>query len=275
MSHIVSYSNVSDIDLINYLEMIRTNGYNENVLCEILNGIIPVNGNYQVSGVIQKEGYPAYFNFFDKEIHLSEVDLKEYVDNMLKSIISVYPGLEKYKTELFSYLVLFVLCHEVEHVYQFMFGHDYLKHDYKIVRDLYKNMTEFSTSKNTPPLIRKILLERYKYVKDRATFVLERNANVEAYELLHRLSLLEGNEDIIRFISNQYLWYSVCGYLKFKNNGSFEESFRNTWRYKMFKSFDFSEDISVEERIRYGLPLDDENRIVLLKKFIDSKENIK
>ena len=52
MSHIVSYSNVSDIDLINYLEMIRTNGYNENVLCEILNGIIPVNGNYQVSGVI-------------------------------------------------------------------------------------------------------------------------------------------------------------------------------------------------------------------------------
>ena len=272
MSHIVSEN--EDLNFLhNYLELIRSRGYNYDNLHEILNGIIPVNDKFNVDIKIDNEGYTAYFSGFNRFIHLNQEDLLKYVNSMVDEVIKMYPSLLKSRHELFSYIVLFVLCHEVEHVYQFMFGHDYLKHDYKIVRDLYKNMTEFSTSENTPPLIRKILLERYKYVKDRATFVLERNANVEAYELLHRLSLFEGNEDIIRFISNQCLWYSACGYLKFKNNGSFEESFRNTWRHKMFKSFDFSEDISVEERIRYGLPLDDENRIILLKKFIDTREN--
>lgn len=272
MSHIVSEHGELN-SMYNYLELIRSSGYNYDSLYEILNGIIPVNDEFKVDTKIDNEGYIAYFSGFNRFIHLNQEDLLKYVNNMIDEVIKMYPSLVKSRHELFSYIVLFVLCHEVEHVYQFMFGHDYLKHDYKIVRDLYKNMTEFSTSENTPPLIRKILLERYKYVKDRATFVLERNANVEAYELLHRLSLFEGNEDIIRFISNQCLWYSACGYLKFKNNGSFEESFRNTWRHKMFKSFDFSEDISVEERIRYGLPLDDENRIILLKKFIDTREN--
>ena len=275
MSHIVSYSNVSEKKLFDYLEMIRTNGYNENVLCEILNGIIPVNGNYQVSGVIQKEGYPAYFNFFDKEIHLSEVDLKKYVDNMLKSIISVYPGLEKYKTELFSYLILFVLCHEVEHVYQFLFASDYLDHPVELVSELYKNIVKFPKGEFKSKIIEFILFERYKAVKDKATFVLERNANIEAYDLLYKLSLNDDIFDIERFLHNQYLWYSACGYLKLRNNGAFEESYKDIWRYGLFKSFDFSEEISVEDRIRYGLPIEDDDRISLLKKFVGTKENIK
>ena len=72
---------------------------------------------------------------------------------------------------------------------------------------------------------------------------------------------------------NQYMWYSACGYLKMKNNGSFEEAYRDSWRHSLFNSFDFSEDISVEERIRYGLPIDDNNRVVLLNKFIGTREN--
>lgn len=274
MSHIVS-TDEDRIKLFDYLELVRSSGYNKETLFEILNFIIPRNSEFQVNTEIDDKGYIAYFSWFDKVIHLNESGLLKYINKMVIETIKMYPALEKYKSELFSYIVLFVLCHEVEHVYQFMFGHDYIKHDYRIVTDLYKNMTEFSVMKNTPYIIENILFERYKYVKDKVTFVLERNANVEAYDLLYKLSLIEENDSITRFMNNQYLWYCACGYLKMKNNGSFEESYRDSWRHRMFKSFDFSEEISVEDRIRYGLPIEDDDRLVLLNKFIGTKENIK
>lgn len=274
MSHIVN--NDEGIKKISsYLELVRSSGYNKDVLFEILDGVIPINSDFQVNAEIDNNDYIAYFSWFNKVIHLNENELLKYVNKITDEVINMYPSLKKYRHELFSYIILFVLCHEVEHVYQFMFGHDYIKHDYKIVTDLYKNMTEFSVMKNTPYIIKSILFERYKYVKDRATFVLERNANVEAYDLLYKLSLIEGNDCITRFMNNQYLWYSACGYLKIRNNGSFEESYRDTWRHRMFKSFDFNEEISVEDRIRYGLPIEDDDRLVLLKKFIGTEGNIK
>ena len=274
MSHIVN--NDEGIKKISsYLELVRSSGYNKDVLFEILDGVIPINSDFQVNAEIDNSDYVAYFSWFNKVIHLNENELLKYVNKMTDEVINMYHSLKNYRHELFSYIILFVLCHEVEHVYQFMFGHDYIKHDYKIVADLYKNMTEFSVMKNTPYIIKSILFERYKYVKDRATFVLERNANVEAYDLLYKLSLIEGNDCITRFMNNQYLWYSACGYLKIRNNGSFEESYRDTWRHRMFKSFDFNEEISVEDRIRYGLPIEDDDRLVLLKKFIGTEGNIK
>ena len=54
------------------------------------------------------------------------------------------------------------------------------------------------------------------------------------------------------------------GYLKKKYNGSFDESFSKLWRKDLFCD-DISEDISTEERIRYGLPIDDESRKLLLR----------
>lgn len=274
MSHIVN--NVDEKGrIVSYIELVRDNGYKTDVLYEILNGIIPVNDRFQVCSEVNNEGYLAYFSWINKVIHLNENDLLNYIKNLLNSVIKVYPSLEKYKSELFSYLVLFVLLHEVEHVYQYMFGHGYLDHNYKLVCDLYRNTTKFSVSDKTPKIIENILFSRYKTVKDRATFVLERNANVEAYDLLHKVSLIEGNSEIIRFMYNQFMWYSACGYLKIKNNGSFEESYKDIWRHRLFNSFDFSEDISFEDRVRYGLPLEDDDRLILLKKFVDTKENIK
>ena len=272
MSHIIN-NGVSENQLYEYLELIRNNGYTKDVLFEILNGIIPFNENFVVKSEIDNDGYIAYFSWANRVIHLNEEMLFKYINRLVDETIKMYPKLENYRSDLFSYIVMFVLCHEVEHVYQYMFGHDYIIHDYKLVRDLYKNMTEFTVSDKTPYLIWSILFSRYKRVKDKATFVLERNANIEAYDLLHKLSLIENNKDIVRFMYNQYMWYSACGYLKMKNNGSFGEAYRDSWRHSLFNSFDFSEDISVEERIRYGLPIDDNNRVVLLNKFIGTREN--
>ena len=52
--------------------------------------------------------------------------------------------------------------------------------------------------------------------------------------------------------------------LRKKYNGSFDESFSKLWRKDLFDK-DFCEVISIDERIRYGLPIDDESRRLLLR----------
>ena len=164
----------------------------------------------------------------------------------------------------------FTLCHEIEHTYQYMFGQKYIEPPYQVVSDAYRKMIELKEEKMS--LLKfKILLSRYKSQKNKAYFVLERNANVEAYDLLLKLSRYESNPELEKLMYNQWMGYSACGYASLKNNGPFEESFRSTWRKRKFRELDFSEDIPVSERIRYGLPIEDTDRIVLLKNLIATK----
>lgn len=251
----------------------RYRGYSKYTLYEVLSSIIPLNEEYQVKPEINSTGYPAYFNGYGELIHINEYALRDYIQKMQEQVILMYPNLEKEKNELFAYLTMFTLLHEVEHAYQYMIGQGHIDNPYQLVKDGYKYICDFSYEEKWPSIWVAILIERYKQQKDKATFVLERNANVEAYQLLNELSKIENRPEIERFMYNQYLWYSACGYLRMKNNGSFEESYRDIWRHKTYKNFDFSEDIPVQDRIRYGLPLDHESRKFLLKRFVDTKDN--
>lgn len=270
MSHIAeNYDELMKI--YECLKLIQFNGYSKKNLEVILERIIPTNNEYQVYPEINGEGYVAYFCGYDKKIHINEYSLKNYIYKMVEEVVKMNAGLEKYKNELQSYITLFTLLHEVEHVYQYMFGQGFIENKYTLVKNAYSGIIDFSPYKKYPKIWNEILIERYKQQKDKATFVLERNANVEAYDLLNKLSNLENIFEIQRFMNNQYLWYSAIGYLNMKNNGSFEESYRDIWRHKQYKNLDFSEEIPVSDRIRYGLPIENAERKKLLKKFISTK----
>lgn len=272
MSHIITSD--EEIKIVSqYLDILRTKGYSKDSLYEILTDIIPKNQMFQVVPEIDTTGYTAYFSGYDKKIHINHEKMKNYVEKAVEWITNDYPKLKTQKEELKAYLTLFVLSHEVEHVYQYLIGKELIDFPYKIVIELYKNIANYNYKENINSIWLAALIERYKQQKDKAKFVLERNANVEAYEMLSKSATYENNSDLFLFLNNQYLWYSVCGYLKIKNNGPFEESYRNIWRHGQYKSFDFTEEIPFEERIRYGLPLDYEPRKELLKKFLDTKGN--
>lgn len=272
MSHIARTS--EEIKNISYhLDTLRNGGYSKKNINEILESIIPINEQYQIKPEINGTGHAAYFNGYHGIIHINEYMLKDYVQKMLEQVMILYSNLEKVKNELRIYLIMFVLVHEVEHGYQYLIGQEYMETPYELVKDAYKNLYEFNFKNKYPSIWLSILIERYKQQKDKTTFVLERNANVEAYQLLNELSKYENEQEIQKFMNNQYLWYSACGYLNLKNNGSFEEAYRNIWRHRQYKSFDFTETIPVEDRIRYGLPLEAEPRIKLLEKFLETKEN--
>lgn len=272
MSHI--FTKDEDLQIAStHIDILRTKGSNKESIFDILEQIIPVNEEYQVTPEIDDTGYLAYFSGYDKKIHVNYKSIKKYVDDAVKWITDMYPNLKEQKDEVFTYMTFFVLCHEVEHVYQHLIGHEYIPFKYELVKQIYKNISNYHYKDNMNYIWESILLERYKQQKDKAIFLLERNANVEVYDMLSKLAKFENNKDLQLFLNNQYLWYSVCGYLKMRNNGPAEESYRNIWRHRQFKSFDFTEDIPLEDRIRYGLPLENEPRKVLLKRFLDTKDN--
>ena len=73
---------------------------------------------------------------------------------------------------------------------------------------------------------------------------------------------------------NQLTGYQSCGYTSLRFNGEFNQSFRATWRRRKFEELDFTEDIPVEDRIRYALPISDDDRLVLLRRFVDLKREV-
>lgn len=268
MSHIEEKHGIESLS--GYLDIIRSYGYSKDTIETILGDLTPYSQEYPITIEITPDGYPAFFNAYHKKIHISEDPLKKYVNGLVNEIIKLYPNLEKQREELFIYTTFFTLCHEIEHTYQFIFGERYIEPPYKVVGDAYKKLIEIKEEKMSL-LQYRILLSRYKSQKDKAHFVLERNANVEAYDLLLKLSRYESNSELEKLMYNQWMGYSACGYASLKNNGPFEESFKSTWRREKFRELDFSEDISVSERIRYGLPIEDSDRIVLLKNLIATK----
>lgn len=268
MSHIEEKHGIESVS--GYLDIIRSHGYSKEVIETILCDLTPYSHDYPIDIEITPDGYPAFFNAYYNKIHISEGPLKDYINGLVSEIIKLYPELEKQREELFAYTTFFTLCHEIEHTYQYMFGQKYIEPPYQIVSDAYRKMIELKEEKMS--LLKfKILLSRYKFQKNKAHFVLERNANVEAYDLLLKLSRYESNPELEKLMYNQWMGYSACGYASLKFNGPFEESFRSTWRKGKFRELDFSEDIPVSERIRYGLPIEDTDRIALLKSLIATK----
>lgn len=271
MSHIEEVKGIKKVS--EYLDLIRSKGYSKESMEYILEEIKPFHKDYPINIEITDKGYPAYFNAYRNIVHISEFPLKTYIDNLVDGILALYPMLANQREELFAYTNLFILCHEIEHVYQFMFGERYIEPPYEVVGDAYKKLIEIKEEKMSLLQFR-ILLSRYKSQKDKAHFVLERNANVEAYDLLHKLSQYESNSEMERLMYNQLTGYQSCGYTSLRFNGAFDQSFRATWRRRKFEELDFTEDIPVEDRIRYALPISDDDRLVLLRRFVDLKREV-
>jgi hypothetical protein len=178
-------------------------------------------------------------------------------------MIKVNTKLSECVDDLYAYNFMYALIHEVEHVYQFMFSQGHLNAPYNIVGELYHKLFEYDVD-NMNCVIRDILLFRKMFYSRKVNFVLERNANIETCDLLRRVCEYENNKDIFGSINCEYLIYMKLGYLRKKYNGSFDESFSKIWRRDLFDG-KVCEDISIDERIRYGLPIDDESRRLLLR----------
>ena len=263
MSHIIS--NEVDVKRISgYLDLIRTNGCNKDVIYEILDGIIPKSNDVSIGIDISDSDGHAFFDSQYKLIHINEEMFDEYIKKYSSDMIRINSNLCNCSSDLYAYNLLYTLIHEVEHVYQYMFAFGYLDVPYDIVGDLYNKLFDYRIKDDCSFIIKRILLMRRVMNCSKVNFVLERNANVETCDLLKKVSKYESNLEILNSINSEWFGYFVLGYLNKKYNGSFDESFSKLWRKDLFHG-KVSEDISFEDRVWYGLPINQSDRELMLR----------
>lgn len=260
MSHIINSE--KDIAIMSQqLEKLRSKGYTSSILEEILNTMIPQNAEFPIEAVIGDSQSPAFFNELEKKIELNPEVLKIYLDKQLNTLTQVYPNL---KEEIFNNYILLTLAHETEHYYQHLIVKGYVDFPYKLVVDGYKNLTMLKLPKDIKPIHAKRKINRFLRDSHDKKTLLERNANVEATDLLCQIAKYENNEKMLEILSRQLSFQQSLGY-EF-SNGSMERTYKRRQMSSVYHSFDFSEEIPTQDRVRYDLPLDKETRKKVLKK---------
>lgn len=261
MSHILREED--DVVIISQLlEKFRNDGYKKDIIEETLNTIIPQNKSLPISIVFGNSQIPAFFKEEEQKIEVSFEILKSYIGKQINFFVKMYPNLEK---EIFYNHILLALVHEVEHYYQCLVANEYIDFPYKIVVDGYKNLKNLKISKDLNQIIALIKINRFFSYSNNADSLLERSANVEAYDLLVKVAQYENNMEMVKVLGDLLSYQLSLGY-KGWYNGSFEKTYKKKGLIDIYSSFNFDEIISIEDKVRYGLPIDLETKKKVLSK---------
>lgn len=248
MSNIIS--DQEDLKRItNLFEDFCRRGYSAESLDDVLYGIVPCDGlshfiDWHVSDSVDGD---AFFSSGRERIYISPSLLK----NRLKSDVQKYHYLapKASSSEFFHYLVFWALFHEVEHSHQYLIGMGYEETPYDIVNDVYHTLFSLVQGYQVPAIDKKLSNQILSYF-NHFDFTLERNANMESFDLLLKMIDYQGNSHMKTCFEAERAYHTRLGYSMF-SNGVMERDLSK----KYFKDKDYSQ-IPVDERVRYGLPVD-------------------
>lgn len=247
-------------DVLNYLqnnELSKT--YLEEILKELLpknNNELLVNYNIKEKGLVTSQFQPS-----TKSIDISLNKINTWLENNIKDFINNYKVNDI--NILKSYLVLFILSHEIEHSKQYLIAEGKIETPCILLKDAYKGLFELLNPKETiiprPIKDTKRRLSLFLYKLKENYYVLERNANIESMSLISQCALYNNNEDIYNIFDDMKNIYLKCGYID-STMGSVEETYRKILMYNKYKTFTHQIGFSVQDKIRYGLEITEEVR---------------
>lgn len=252
-----------DVMLISQLlEKLRSGGYKESVLEEILNSIVLQNPNFPINIILGKSSIPAVFDAEKRKIEISFERLKHYINNIISTTIKGDQYLNK---EIFNNYVLLALLHEVEHYNQYLITKKYVEFPYEILIFGYSNLMTLRLSKTINPISGLIKIIRFSFYYNGPDHLLERNANVGSLDLLVKVAKYENNKEMLNVLNQLLYGYLLIGYDSLYN-GAMEQTYKKKGIISTYNSFNHSEEIPVKDRVRYGLSIDDETKQKVLKK---------
>lgn len=251
------------------LELFRRDGMNADSLNIVANHLMPRNNcgllvDYKIKdqGLRTAQFIPRY-NRIDFAVDKCEEWLNTNVDS-----IAEYYGISD-KEELRAYLSLLLPMHEVEHSYQYLMGNDSVSCPYLVVRNSYRTLTELMIKPNNvlPHPIRDVrrAISLVQYFKKQDFYLLERNAQLEAYGVLLILALREGHQEMIEAFNDMTKSYVYMGYDK-DRMGCMYHTFKDLLMMDYYKRLNYGENIKPNDALRYGLEISEEAREDLLSK---------
>lgn len=156
-----------------------------------------------------------------------------------------------------SYLFLIVLSHEIEHAYQFLMGENLADSPNKTIAQAYKDIYDIVMK-------RKFTIAKIIYTENQNKLLLERNAQIESYDLILKCAKYNNRQDIYDAFNDLNFGWTTIGYKK-NNKGSIVDTYFSLSLFNKYQELNFDLDISEEEKIRYGFPISEETRQKLLK----------
>ena len=176
--------------------------------------------------------------------------------------------------ELFKmYLKLWVLAHETEHAYQKVCAAGLAEScKSEVVNDAYRCLLDLFGKVDTilPHPIRdtRRIVSLFAYKRNENKFVLERNANVDSFEFISYIAGQCGDEEMYKVFDEARKHVLPVGYID-SNMGSFYETYKKifmSYEYKkIFNDMSFLDLLSDYDKVRLGLPVEEEVRQDVLK----------
>lgn len=263
MSNIVKCKD--DLKLVkDIFELLRKETVTGDLLEEVVKILIPKDkdGNLLVGYQINDRngGTPA-FSLSKNFLNLSIDEMYRWVDINSKKFINDF-GVKD--VLLFkNYMFLYIMCHEIEHSYQYLMAYGAVDAPCELVSSGYKLIIDTLLSRNYNKIgmlkIIKNAISYYLYNINNYKYVIERNANVEAFDLLQSLTIENGHEELSKVFNSMRNAILIWGYVN-GNIGSFEETCNGMLIGREYRMLNHDYELSEMEKIRYGLPILKETR---------------
>ena len=208
--------------------------------------------------IYDENGGFSRFSFSENSLKLSVDELCRWVEFNSEKFINRFNISE---VSLFKdYMKLLVLVHEVEHSYQYLMAYGLIDAPCEVISSGYRLIIDTILNKDKNSLKRfSNAISYYLYNKNDGGYVIERNANVEAFDLLQNLALINNHDELANVFNRMRNLVGILGYTD-DNRGSFDETFRKIKKYNEYKKLNHNFQLSDIDRFRYGLPISKEFR---------------
>lgn len=262
---------VDDKNTLAFLKDIRMdinkNGLNKQIISETLKWLIPKENNQLLVNYKIKEHYlvPACFVPNINHIIISTTKMQEWLRKNSETLKETYNirDINTFK----DYLAIFSLSHEVEHSFQYLIGEGIISSKAEIIKDSYKCLTDLHKDDDyiIPRPVKQIktLLSLLMYNTYKNSLMMERDANIEGFELMEELAKYENNEEMEKLFNNFKNIITMQGYEK-STIGSIEQTYRKILMYGTYKRFNKKTNLTEEEKVRFGLNIKEETRQELI-----------
>ncbi len=275
MSNIIKTDNLNN--LYSHLEHLRSKGIDKTFISNFLDEYIikDMNGKPLVSYSLDSTEFliPNY-NFDYNSINISYdgflLSVSKYCNQLLKDFNSYSNVSNDFK----NYLAIFILSHELEHAYQACIRNDLIVSPSIMLDSCYKmyfipkrEFLGYSFKDKIRYVIGRLLFEMKS-----SSLALERNANLESADLIYKLSSLESNENLTKLIEELRMYQAILGYNS-KGQGVLVNTAKTMLQYDKLKGFEEVDTLSFEERVRYGLPIANDELVNLVQTILESEND--
>ena len=270
MSHLIK-NNTSLQDLKKVTDKLKCSGnIDYTTIIKTLEILIPrdSNGNCLIDYNRSNDAICGFeFDYGYNTIFISNEKFNENVYEIMSKIDSKICEYDKLNNIV--YLYLYLIGYELEIGVQSLIANNKFSVSSPLISQAYHEIYDFlndNCSNNLFKLIRKIVLLN-RYWKNEEYYLLERNAVIESLDLIEKFALFENDQfmyDIFHEVKNNK---SIIGYDS-RFSCPLEETYNAIGMGSKYKKMNLGNNLSDDDKIRYGLPISSELRKLVLTKRI-------